>query len=58
MKRYLLTALILVAAVCSYVVGFENSAFTFIVLGCALELWFWVRALRSSEKQKPVSQRP
>jgi len=58
MKRHLLTVLILVAAVCSSVVGFKNSAFMFIVLGGAMELWFWVRALRSSDKQQPVSQRP
>jgi len=58
MKRHLLTVLILVAAVCSSVVGLKNSAFMFIVLGGALELWFWVRALRSSDKQQPVSQRP
>ncbi len=57
MKRHLLTLLILIAAIASYLVGFESSAFVFIVLGGALELWFWIRALGHRDKTNSVGQR-
>ena len=57
LNRHIFTVLILAAAICSYAVGMENGAFAFIALGCALESWFWVRALRLGGKSKPSSQR-
>ena len=57
MKRHVLTLLILVAALAAYIVGFRQGAGVLIGLGCALELWFWVRAARASDpKPKSLSQ--
>ncbi|MBK6592058.1 MAG: hypothetical protein IPG23_04565 [Burkholderiales bacterium] len=46
MNRHTLTALILVLAIGFYALGMETGAASAIAVGCALELWFWARALR------------
>jgi hypothetical protein len=46
MQRHLVTALVLLAALVCYSIGFSNSAFALMAIGCALELWFWLRVLR------------
>lgn len=45
MKRHLLTAAILLAAILLYAVGFGSGATILVALGVACEAWFWVRAL-------------
>ena len=55
MKHVVVTVFILLAAMSCYLLGYVNSAMSLIVLGCVLEAWFWIRALRSEPKQaKPV----
>ena len=44
--RHLLTALVLLAALACYGLGFSAPATGLVVAGMALELWFWVRILR------------
>ena len=46
MNRHLLTVLILILALVFYAVGLSNGALGAVIAGGALELWFWVRALR------------
>lgn len=44
MKRHLVTAAILLAALVFYGLGLARGGLALLVLGAALELWFWVRA--------------
>jgi hypothetical protein len=46
MNRHLLTVLILALALGFYAIGFTNGALGAVFVGGALEMWFWVRALR------------
>lgn len=48
MTRHVVTACILLAALGCYAVGFDGSALSMVVLGATLELWFWVRTLRTT----------
>jgi len=58
MKHVILTVLLLLAAMGCYIAGYELNAFALLAAGGALELWFWVRALRSGSKPPAVAQRP
>ena len=46
MNRHLLTVLILILALVFYAFGLANGALGTVIVGGALEMWFWVRALR------------
>jgi hypothetical protein len=48
MKTHFLTVFILILALGFYAVGFSNGAAGAVFAGGALEMWFWVRALRKS----------
>ena len=46
MERHALTVGILIVALCFYAFGLESGAVGAFIVGGALEMWFWVRALR------------
>ncbi|WP_427914855.1 hypothetical protein ACPWT1_08070 [Ramlibacter sp. MMS24-I3-19] len=46
MKRHLVTAVILLIAILLYAVGISGGGAALVGVGGAVELWFWVRALR------------
>ena len=46
MRRHLVTAAILLAALVLYGLGFSGAGALALGAGAALELWFWVRTLR------------
>jgi hypothetical protein len=50
MNRHLLTVMILLLALVFYAIGFETGVLGAVIVGGALEMWFWVRALR-----KPIA---
>ena len=45
MSRHLITALVLLAALALYGLGFAGLGLAAIVAGAGFELWFWVRLL-------------
>jgi hypothetical protein len=49
MPRVLLTVLVLLAAMASYLAGAQGASVALLVLGGVLETWFWVRAWRGSD---------
>ena len=53
MKHHLLTVAILLAAVMLYVMGMGERGSLLLLVGAVLELWFWVRAIRSSRLATP-----
>ena len=52
MTRHVVTACSLLAALGCCAVGFDRSALSVVVVGAALELWFWVRALRGTRSPR------
>jgi hypothetical protein len=48
MNKHLLTVVILILALGFYAFGFANGVVGAVIVGGALEMWFWVRALRKS----------
>ncbi len=48
MKRHLLTVLVLVLALGFYAFGSATGAGSALVVGCILEIWFWVRTSRKA----------
>jgi hypothetical protein len=40
--------MILILALGFYAIGFANGVLGVVIVGGALEMWFWVRALRKS----------
>ena len=46
MKQHLFTLLVLAAAVALYAIGMGTGAAALLLVGGALELWFWVRVMR------------
>lgn len=50
MKYHLLTVAILLASVALYGIGMSAGGSLLLVVGAALESWFWVRALRGSKR--------
>jgi hypothetical protein len=52
MRYHLFTVAILLAALALYAVGVGGGGSVLLAVGAALELWFWVRALRGG---KPVA---
>ena len=46
MKHHLLTVAILLMAVVFYLIGLGGGGAVLVCAGAALELWFWVRAMR------------
>ncbi len=57
MKHHLLTMLILLAALALYAIGMNGGGSALLAAGAALELWFWVRAMRGSRRGTPVAPR-
>lgn len=47
MQRIVLTITILLAALAFYGFGMEKSSGLLLACGAGLEMWFWVRALRT-----------
>ena len=63
MKRHLLTAAILLAAIVLYAFGFGSGGTMLIALGVLCEVWFWARALglapfRPRREQAPAAREP
>lgn len=58
MKRHLITAVILLAAVAMYALGMSGGGLALLLAGGAFELWFWVRALGGSGSQAPTQAPP
>jgi hypothetical protein len=56
MKRHLLTAAILIAALSLYGVGMTGGGAVLFVLGAACELWFWVRVRRRGANARLLDQ--
>lgn len=57
MRYHLLTVAILVVALVLYAGGVSGGGAALMTLGAALELWFWVRALRGGKQAAaPVPQ--
>ena len=55
MNHHVVTALLLVAALVAYGIGFHKGGTAMILLGLGLECWFWVRLSRSvRSKDKPL----
>ena len=50
MRYHLITGAILLAALVLYGIGFSLGAAVLIGGGAALELWFWVRAIRGDKR--------
>jgi hypothetical protein len=46
MKHHLLTVALLLAAFMLYVMGLNGGGSLLLLVGAALELWFWVRAVQ------------
>jgi hypothetical protein len=46
MNRHLLTVVLLILALVFYSLGLANVALGAVIIGCALVMWFWVRAPR------------
>ncbi|RZL33103.1 MAG: hypothetical protein EOP35_18695 [Rubrivivax sp.] len=60
MKHHLATAAILIAALLFYGFGLQRGANALLIVGAAMELWFWKRAFpgfgilsRKSKAQEP-----
>ncbi len=56
MRYHLLTVAVLLAALGLYAAGLSGGGAALMVLGAALELWFWVRALRGKPGATPAPQ--
>ena len=50
MRHHFFTAAILIAALACYSVGLAGGGFFLLFLGGGLELWFWMRAMRSPKR--------
>ncbi len=48
MKYHLISAAILVAALGLYALGLGRGTLALLIAGGALELWFWIRVIRTS----------
>ena len=55
MKHHLLTVVILVGALALYIVGMSGGGSLLLLVGAAMELWFWVRAMQGRRPQIPVA---
>ena len=53
--KHLLTAALLLAALALYVAGLNGAGLGALLAGGALELWFWVRVVRSTRKPEARS---
>ena len=51
MKYHLLTVAVLLAAFAMYAIGMGGGGALLLFFGAALELWFWVRALRGNKRR-------
>jgi hypothetical protein len=56
MPHHVVTALVLLAALTCYFVGFSVRAVAFVVMGGALELWFWLRLFRHKAQRSAGSR--
>ena len=52
MNHWLLTALLLFAALILYAVGLATGSAILFTAGCMSEMWFWVRTMRSLRTRK------
>jgi hypothetical protein len=50
MRYHLFTLAILLVALALYAIGMSGGGFLLLFLGAALELWFWVRAMRGGKR--------
>ena len=58
MNHHVVTALLLVAALVAYGIGFHKGGTAIIILGLSLECWFWVRLSRSVRSKDKSPQPP
>jgi hypothetical protein len=58
MKHHLLTFAILLMALVLYVIGLNGGGAVLVCAGAALELWFWVRAMREGKPAASSAKHP
>jgi hypothetical protein len=58
MNHHVITALLLVAALVAYGIGFHKGGTAIFILGLGLECWFWVRLSRSVRVKDKPDQSP
>ena len=55
MRHHVFTVAILLAALGFYAAGMSGGGMVLLLLGGGLELWFWVRAMRSLKPSSSIS---
>ena len=55
MRHHVFTVAILLAALGFYAAGMSGGGMALLLLGGGLELWFWVRAMRSLKSSSSIS---
>ncbi len=55
MRHHLFTVALLLAALGFYAAGMSGGGMVLLLLGGGLELWFWVRAMRSCKRSPSIS---